>query len=216
MMRMTRRAALLAVVFLIAASAAAQEVSTMRFYVVPKIGTGVKGDSFRAKYFFDMGVEFDAMEYGREDTMLVAALLTPTQHTTVAANLDVIAVPSPIDSNISAAALTVIQTRIDGLKIPALHFTTANTYREVVRIVGKACLLMQRYDGMRAKTFFDSGITLATTIAELTAGQRADLQAAAESFGVDTSGVTGGQTIRAVLRNWFAQMPSFQLGGEVF
>jgi hypothetical protein len=214
---MTRRyllAGFMALALTMGAVAEAQDLA--RFYVVPKVGSGTFADPFRAKYFRELGVQFSAMDYGKEDSMLVGAEVTGAQHTTLAANLDVIAIPTALDNNVSSAALTTIQNKLEGLKIPAGWVTTSHTYRQVVGAVGRIFMLMQRFDGLHMRTFFGSDITLDTRINQLTVQQRTDLQTAASSLGLDTSFVTGPMTIRTVFKTWIDNMGPFTLHGEIF
>lgn len=189
----------------------------MRFYVVPKIGDGVTPvTAFRPQYISDLSVPWYAMDYGKEGMFLVGADVTAAQHTTLIGNPDVTAIPQDLDSLVSAAALTIIQDRLEGWKIPGNWVTTNHTYREVVATVGKMCLLLQRFDGLHAMTLFQSGITLDTRVNQLTAGQRDQLSAAAVSLGLDISFITGSMVIRDVLRTWIGQLPAVSLAGEVF
>jgi hypothetical protein len=214
MQQMTRRAVLAAVVVLtLAGVAEAQDLA--RFYIVPKIGDGLTPQSaFRPKYITELGVPWGAMDYGREDTMLAGAQVTAAQHTALAANLDVIAIPSNLDSNISAAALSTVQDRVESLKIPANWLTTNHTYRDVVRIVGKIFMLMQRFDGLHHRTFFDTNITLATTWGQLGTVVRENMEATATSLGLSIP--TSNQTLRQVFRQWASEIPTFSLMGETF
>ena len=196
---------------------AASGFAEVRLSIVQKTGDGLSpSTAFAPKYNAALGVPWSGMDYGREDAMLVGVDVTPQQHTALAANLDVIAIPTPLDSTVSAAALSTVRDKIEGMKLPASWVTTANTYRQVVGVVGRVFQLMQRFDGLHARTFFDTGITLNTRINQLTANQRNNLQNAAASLGLDTTFVTGPMTIRTVLRTWAQAMPGFTIMGETF
>lgn len=213
---MTRKAflGLFAALFLVTGIAEAQDVS-LHFYIVPKVDTGFPL-GLVPKYVGQMPVPWQAMDYGREDTMLVGANVTAAQHTTITSNLDVTAIPVGLDTNISSAALATVQSKLEGMKIPAQWVTTAITYRQLIGAVGRVFLLMQRFDGLYAKTFFQSGITLDTRINQLTQAQRDSLQSAATALGLDTSFVAGPLLIRQVLKTWIDAMGSFVVMGETF
>jgi hypothetical protein len=216
-----KRLMLAAVMVLLAASAGAQEVASVRFYVVPKIGTGSSKDSFRPKYIHPIENQppigaYGAMDYGLEDTMLVGVNVTPTQHTTLASNLDVIAIPADLDSTIGLTALTTVQSKLEGLHVPAGWVTQANTYRQVVSAVGKLFMFMQRFEAQQLRVFFESGVTLDTRINQLTQAQRTALTDAAISMGLDVSSITGPMLIRQALKILGDQIPSFGLAGETF
>jgi hypothetical protein len=210
-----KRLILAAVFVLMALNASAQGV-TVRFYIVPREGAGTAKDDYRPKYVRDMGVEFDSWDYGLEPTFLVAAEVTTPQHTSLASNIDVVAIPQNLDATISATALPIVQSNLEALHIPAGWVTTSHTYRDVLRIVGKLFQFMQRFDGIHARIFFESGITLDTRINQLTQAQRDALNAAAASMGLNTSSITGPMLIRQALKILGDQMPAFVLKGETF
>lgn len=215
---MTRRALLAVVLTLVFATFAEAQDLAKRFYIVPITTHQVLGKV--PAYVVDVAIEggqaFYAMNYGREQTMLAAIEVTAAQHTTITANLDVIAIPANLDANISAGALGTVQTALENLKIPAGWVTTSHTYRQVIGIVGRIFTLMQRFDGLNMATFFSSGITLDTRVNQLTVNQRNNLAGAASSLGLETDFVTGPMTMRTVLKTWADAMPSFSLYGETF
>lgn len=190
---------------------------SVRFYIVPKIGTGSStADPIRPKYIAALGVPFAAMDYGLEDTFLVGADVSAQQHTDLAVNVDVISVPQDIDNEIGLTALSTVQSKLEGLHIPAGWVTVNHTYRDVLRVTGRLFLFMQRFHGRELRKFFESGITLDTRINELTQAQRNALENAAVSMGVDVSGITGPMLIRQALKIVADQIPPFILLGETF
>jgi hypothetical protein len=218
-----RSVATAAVFFALVASAAAQGATTIRVYLVPKIGTGARTDAYRPKYLADWGqthpvdgqIEAVMMDYGVEATYLVLAVVTPAQHTEIVSNIDVTAVPTPYTDNVSAVALTKVQQSLESALIPGNWITTSNTWADVVRSTVKSILVMQRFAGMFGQ-LFTSGVTLDTTVGQLTAAQRQNLRAAAQSMGIDTSGATGSTTVRTAILIFSAQLPpvTFTLGGQ--
>lgn len=202
---------------LIGGAAEAQEDVAIRFYIVPKVGDGLSlPTAFRPKYVPELGVSYSAMDYGKEDTMLVGADVTSAQHQSLNANLDVTAIPQNLDSNVSSAALVTIQNKLEAIKVPGSWVTTSTTYRQVVGNIGRIFLLMQRFDGLHARTFFQSGITLDTRVNQLTTEQRNALQDAAISLGLDIQFITSTTTVRTMLRTWVQQMGPLTLHGETF
>jgi hypothetical protein len=187
----------------------------VRFYVVPKIGTGTDVDRFRPKYVSAFPVKWAAVDYGMEATFLVGADVDATQHTSISSNADVITIPANLDSTIGAN-LTTVQNALDSLKIPSDWVTSGMTYRTVIALVIKLFKILQRLHGRWLTTIFESGITLSTTFSQLTQAQRDRLQDVATSFGIDTSGVTGTTTIRQALKLLAQQLQGCALMGEVF
>lgn len=199
-----------------ALTASAQEAAGVRFYIVPKTGAGTRADSVRPKYIGDLGIGYSAMDYGLENTFLAACAPDAATHTSLASNLDVIAIPQGLDSAIGLTALSTVQAKLEGLHVPAGWVNETHTYRDVVRAVGKMFVFMQRFHGQQLRTFFESGVTLDTRINQLTQAQRQALLDAATSLGLDTSSITGSMLIRQALKTLADQMSGFVLGGEVF
>lgn len=150
-----------------------------------------------------------------EPTFLVGADVDATQASSIAANGDVTAIPASLDAQIGAN-LGAVQTALDALRIPSDWVTSGMTYRTLVGLVIKIFKVLQRLHGRWQTTIFESGITLSTTLAELTQGQRDHLQDVADSFGIDSSAATGTTTIRQVLRVLAQQLGGCTLMGELF
>jgi hypothetical protein len=199
-------------------------VAEARFYLLPKIGDGIFTNPLRPKYTDDeaLGVgwslagRWSAMDYGLEDLFLMGADVTPEEHALLDAQADVTAIPTPIASNVTAGALGTVQSRLESVNLPGSWVTTAFTYQQVLAIVGRVVAFAQRYHGLYGTRLFSVTITLNTQVNQLTAQQRQRLQTAAESFGLDYSGVTGTTTMRQLLKLIADQMPGFVLRGVQF
>jgi hypothetical protein len=222
---MTRRVlvGVLAALVLTSGIAEAQEQLMARFYLVPKIGVGTVPDPFRAKYVrpdelgagWNIVGRYVSMDYGFENAFLVKADVTPSEHTTLSAQTDVLAVPADLDTLVSGAALPTVQSKLEALNLPASWVTTSHTYRQVMRTVRRVITFMQRYQGLfPADRVFAAGITLDTRLNQMTAAQRSRLQDVAVSLGLDTSGVTNTLTIRQALRVMADQLPDIAMGSE--
>lgn len=181
----------------------------IRFYITSQTGDSTTG--FRPAHF--EGLSYTAMDYGRDDTFLVMADVSAGQHTTIAANADVVVVPLNIDNEIGGALATV-QAELEALLIPADWVTAQMTYKDLLRITAKAFQIMQRFSGLYGRSFFSGGITLSTRMNQMTAGQRAELEAAITSLAatmqivIDLSSIVGASTVRHVLRTSIDQIPS--------
>jgi hypothetical protein len=198
----------------------------MRFYLVPKIGDGLLPETaFRPKYgdpdslgagWLGRAV-WEWEDYAGENAFLVAANLSPADHTTLTAQPDVIAVPSPIDDTVSSTAIATIKSRLEGANIPANWVTTAHTYRQVLKTVRKVMLLRNRYDVLFSRLpMFGGGVTLDTQINQLTQAQRNRLTAVAQDLNLDTSGVTNTMTLRQALKLIADQLADLPFGGGSF
>lgn len=197
---------------------------TVRFYLVPAIGTGASvHDSIRPKYVAPqewapthggIPLTMDRKDFGWDGTFLVGADVTPAQHSEIVANADVTSIPQNIDANVGAN-LNTVQTKLEALSIPADWITSTMSYRVVIRFILKLFQLISRYTADQAQRFF-ANVTLDTTIAQLTAAQRNALNQAAQGLGLDTSTITGSMALRQALRILLTQLPSITLMGQVF
>jgi hypothetical protein len=181
----------------------------LRFYILPVDGDGVTAAGFYPKYIGNGGIVggWCAIDYGKEPTMIVAAEVTAAEHTSISANVDIIAVPANLDLQIGANLATV-QSALESKNLPADWVTASMTYRTVLKWVLRICLLLQRFRGLDAAAarFFDLGLTLDSLVGDLSASVRQRLNDAATSFGLDTSSITLSTTIRAALRILGQQM----------
>lgn len=182
----------------------------IRFYIVPKTGTGVDPfDGYRPRYVSDLNVGWVGLDYGDEPTFLVGADVTTAQHTSLVANADVTAAPADLGVTVGGN-LASVQAALEARNIPS-HWVTADMpYKRVLWGIGCIMLLAQRADFR----FFETGVTLNTTIAQLTTAQRTRLQNLADALGMDRSGVTGSTTMRQALRLLAQQMGEFQMNGH--
>lgn len=192
----------------------------IRFYLVPKIGAGTGADPYRPKYFQstptvrDIAGGFLSMDYGLEPVYLVRAEVTAGEHTAIAGQSDVIAAPTNLDATIGAALATV-QTALETKGIPAGWITAGLTFRTVLRAVAQLVTFAQRLHGTGNVRVLPPGITLDSTIGDLTVTQRQKFLAAAVTFGLDTSPVVLSTTIRAALKLLLDQLPLVSVGGDL-
>lgn len=226
----TIRRAVLAVVVLALTSVSVWAQSSLRVYVVPRIGDGLsRQTAFKPKYVNpgDLGVGLDldgwvGIDYGSEGVFFLFAAVTAEQHTALSAQTDVLAVPANLDTTISALALTTIQTKLEAANLPADWVTTSMTYRTVLRTLLKIAQIAQRYTGLFGTApMWPAGVTLDTRWNQLTQAQQSRLLQVAQSFNLDTTGVTNTMTLRQIYRALADQLPavhvsSFAFAEEVF
>ena len=188
-----------------------------RLYLVPVVGTGSSSsDARRPKYFDAFTSGWAANDYGLEPHMLVAADLSGADDASLTSNADVTALPFYLGDTLTAGQVTATQTALESRNLPAGWVTTAFTWRQVVRLVLGMFHFMQRYQNVsNGQRLFLAGVDLERTLGSLPQQVRDDLQATANSFGYDTSPLTGGNTIRQALKlladNW--SKTSFRIGG---
>lgn len=177
----------------------------LRIYLMPIIGDGSKLDPRRPKYADThlSGFSWQAMDYGDEPTCIVASDLG-AGHAALAAEVDVTAVPSDLNQ-IVGAQLSTVQSTLEGFNIPAGWINSNHTYRRVLRVVSVLFQISQRYQGKLFGRIFTSGVTLNTQFSDLPDQARARLLEVSNSFGFDTSGLTGSSTLRQILKEFVDQ-----------
>jgi hypothetical protein len=205
---------LLFVVSVIVGTASAAVAQDLRFYLAPKIGSGVKGDAYRPKYFD--GMDKSAMDFGMEPVLLVGARPTAVQEASLAAHLDVIVIPLPLDSLISPLVRPTVQARLESLNLPGNALTETSTYRDLVRLIARMCFVAQRYHGLFLETPFANGVTLETKLNQMGAEQRQRLFTAMDSLNVQSASVTTAMALREAFAIWLAQIPPIAMEGELF
>lgn len=113
------------------------------------------------------GVTWSQKEYGLVDMTIVAADVTPAQHTVLAAQAGVIAVPDPIDSAVGTTRLAATRAAVESLNIPGGWIQATTTYRTIVRTITGMFLYMQRITAHTMQNPFTNGLNLAATYSSL-------------------------------------------------
>lgn len=172
----------------------------VRFYLCPMEHiTNSRGwDVVRVKYYQQLGINLPTQwmemnDYGNELLCLLALDVTPAQHAAMIANADVSAFPTDLDS-VTGANLATVQAALESRNLPADDVTANTSYRLILRWI------IAIFSITTTAPLFSATVTMDTTLGELTATQRAELKAAAESAGYSTAGLTLQSTIRQALR----------------
>jgi hypothetical protein len=173
----------------------------LRFYLVPEAFYTLPGTSVQIRYpkYFTpdlLRVNASFQDFGAEPVFLVAADVTPAQHTALAANADVAAAPSDLTTTVGGNLATV-RAKLTAFKIPNDWITSGMTWATVLRWIWRLGFLMQRFQ--RFGQFFQS-LDLASTVSDLPQQRRTNLATAAQSLGLDTSGITGTMTLQDALK----------------
>jgi hypothetical protein len=199
---------------------------SVRFYLVPiETVDRPEGGTYRlAKYFTVsrvprasdlLSVRWQMVDFGFEPTALVAADVTTAQNTSLAAQSDVTVIPANIDNTLGANVATV-QSKLEALNIPADNLVAGATYRQVLRGVIGIFLIAQRFSAMQNGRLFPPGITLSTTLGDLSQATRQKLIDAADQLRYDRSGLDLTSTLRQVLKQIANQQsPTTMLGVSV-
>lgn len=166
-------------------------------------------------HFFSIGIRsFGAIDYGLEPVFLVRADVTNQQRNALIAFSDVDEFPANLDNTVGVNLATVTAA-LEAKGIPGDWVTSGMTYRAVLRWVARLFLIAQRLNG-RAGLQLLSDQTLSSTVGDLSIAKRQALNEAAQSLGLDTSGVTLGMTIRQALKILGNQIEiPIALGGDL-
>ena len=186
----------------------AQEVSEVRFYILPIEQVGNYRGPEYLPWRFDQnpitelaGVAWGMKDYGAINTAIVAADVTTEQHTLLAAQPNVIAIPANLDEPIGAARLAATKAAIESLMIPADWVLATHTYRQIARYVTGLFLYAQRIDGITGgQSVFGLDANLGTQFKDLPANIRAAMIQAANELGYYTGDITATNTLRVILR----------------
>lgn len=156
-------------------------------------------------------VSYSMMDYGLVNAGLVMADVTNAQHNAIVANADVTAIPANIDSTITAGDLPSVKAALETLRIPGNWATTANTYRQIMRMVGGLFQFAQRHQGLYNQTIIPDNINLDMIWSDIPLQWRQNLQGTADSFGYDYSQITGSTPVRTILKSLADQWGSTPL-----
>lgn len=179
----------------------------LRFYFLPKTGTGTRADPFRPSYIDGLSCSGMAW-FGSEPWVLALVDVTPQQHDDIVVNADATAVPQNLDNLIGGNLATVV-AKLEAMNIPANWVTAGMSYRVAVRLIVRFFQLLQwfRSFDLLADRFFASGLTLDNTIGDLPVAVRQRLTLAATRRGLDTSSITLATTIRSAFVTICQQIP---------
>jgi hypothetical protein len=193
----------------------------VRCYIVPETGDGTTQALGRRPAYIREAIgsdDYRTLPYRASSTPshLVAVDVTAGQHTTINGSANVISTPSA-DLSTTIANNTVrntVRNALEARDIPAHWVNTGATYRSVLR--GVACIILLAQRLSRVGQLLPNGITMDSTLGDLTQGQRDALEAAVVSLGWDPSGATGSTTLRAFVRGVSAQhLDDIFVGAEI-
>jgi hypothetical protein len=186
----------------------------LRIYIMPLVlGGGPSGNGRKAKY---TPPGYHLIPYGAENVCILAADVDAATHTTISADPQVSALPASLSNNLTAGAVSQAQPFLDGLNIPSQWVSTAITYVQLIRILGRIFQVANLFEASIGKLFV-GGVTLSTQFIDLPQGVRTTLIQIATDHGWDTSGLSGASTVRQVLKFMADQFTDpIQLLGVVY
>jgi hypothetical protein len=153
----------------------------------------------------DVVPKWEGRDFGLELTWLVCADLDASQISLLQAEPDVTMVPANIDNQLGGNLATV-QAALESLHIPADMLTASVPYRVVLRGIVAMFDVAQRFQTRHAISpglggrLFPAGVTLETTLGDLSFSVRSELKSAAEDLKFDYSNLTLLSKLRDVLK----------------
>lgn len=184
-----------------------------RYYLIPATGTGLTLATARRPKYLDAfagsaalaGMQF--LYYGQLQTVLVnLPNVDQATHDALTANADVIAFPL----NLSAQAggnLAAVTAALESVKVPSEWVQTTTTYAVILSRIQKLFLFCQRFQGRFKHSLFEAIWNNDVQLQQLPGAVLADMQAAAESLGLDTSGISASTTLRDAVGIMSQRMP---------
>lgn len=166
----------------------------IRVYLMPRIGSGLTHlDARRQKYPLSKS---RCIRCGQEMFCVVIADVTNAEHTAVAANADVRALPADLDTTLNAAARTAIVDILEAMRVPAQWVTVGMTFRVVLRRLVGMFFVLQSLEERNIRLL---SADLEAPVSSLSLGARQALQGVASDLSFDGSAVNGSTSLRAVL-----------------
>ena len=139
-------------------------------------------------------------DYGLMDQAVVCADILAADHTTLAANADVLAIPVNIDTTLNTSARNTARTYLESVNIPAGWVNTGDTYRSVLRSVLGIFFYLQRVTALRGVALDWVEVPLSLQWQQIPASWQSAMTQAATEMGYATSGVTSTTTLRTILK----------------
>ena len=182
-------------------------------YVMPTVFVPSRlGERPEGKYFADLiaggtPVAYQEIAGAEESYTIVIAKDVPLNiHNEVAGHADAVAVP-PLEQVIGAQLATV-KNKLEILGIPSQWVQSTDSYASVCRVVIIFSRILSQFEITRKKLaritkLLSEGRTWDTRWNQLDADLRTDLRTAAEAAAgvpIDTSGISGGSTLRQVFK----------------
>lgn len=186
-----------------------------RLYIVPVIAFGPH-NARAPKYFQDGTIDLSQYPDGfasyidypsaSSGNLMVAADLTASDDNLVIGKADAFGLPFDLAPNLNAGQVTSVQNKLESINVPAGWVNTSLTWIFVLRtVLGMFSFLqrfVERYAAVNGGVILDifSGRSLSSTFSSLPLAVRTALTDAANSFNLDTSGITGASTLRQILK----------------
>lgn len=171
---------------------------------MPMAGAGTTHDPVQAKYADDIeaaGFKWEAFAFGAEPVCLCWSNVGAGGDATLTAQADVVRIPDNLDANLTAGQVTAVSNWLEARNFPAGWLDTSFTVRAALRIVLGAFQFWDAYTVQAAGArLFGGSVTLATRFNQLPAANRTALVNAANALGLDTSGLSGTNTLRVMLK----------------
>lgn len=148
------------------------------------------------------------MPFGREETWLSGADVTPEQQAAIDADPLIYSFPENIDTNLTAQGVQALSSYLEDVNVPAHWLNAGFSFREAIRIIAAMFQYMQRLEYLLGGRFFDANTGLNTKVSDFSPAQLSAATQAAIDLGFDTSGISGQTQIRNVMKNMADQWGS--------
>lgn len=183
-----------------------QETMEVRFYLLPAMRVGHMRGPMYLKWRMDpdgLDVNYWQIYYGQLDVMVICVEAEAADQSWLSAQDGVYTFPANLDTTPSPAELSVLETSLEGLYIPADWLLPNMTWRGILRTVTGIMWYMGRLttEYLGGQSPVDLGWTLNTQFKTLSAAHQAAILGAFDSLGYDSSAIKANWTLRIVLKN---------------
>jgi hypothetical protein len=188
-----------------------------RLYLAPRVWAGRNRMGWRPKTIWTYKANppgWFCSDYAHHGAFLVAGDFPDAIHDAIVADPDVYALPLDLDVEIGGN-LALVQSVLEGYKIPADWIQETHTYRRVLKLMAAAFRFMRRVAKILNITLpvIADAVTLDTQFQDLPVTARQAMLQAAEELNLDSSGLTPASPLRQILKAVADQMPPVVLNG---
>jgi hypothetical protein len=192
--------------------------------LVPTTGFSLTGMKRSPKYVFALSAPYKMgiLDYGSEEVALVAIVsISASDHTSLSANADVIALPQDMGGTMTAPQVAGAKTFYNTLSIPSGWINTNRTILQVVKITAGLFQFNQRWRGITStggNSPFKAGMTLSTKYKDLSDLNKGRIQVVFDTMSIDISSLTGETLLGEAMQEFAIQISARPLvvGGVEF
>lgn len=180
---------------------------SVRFYILPAQRVTDAGGIHRGPMYLlwrfnptGLDVIWSLKDYGSIDLGCVAVDGAATDHATLAAQTNVYQFPENLDTVMTQAQRSVLESYLEAAAVPGDWIAPGDTFRVGLRTVTAMFLFMQRLTTKAHSNPLEWGVTLNTQWRNLTAAQQGWITESFASLGYDSSFIVANTQMRRIIK----------------